>query len=147
MDKPFKFYTTLKVRFNETDLQGHVNFANYYFYFDVGVEEYLIAIGYDYSAMLADKTDFLYVESHCTYKSSAKYRDVLRVYTRIGHLGSRSLRFEFEIRQDRDDQLVATGYIAAVTANSQTFEPHPIPEGLRRAVMAYQGEVTGQPSD
>jgi len=123
-EQPFKFYTSVKVRFNETDLQGHVYFGDYYTYFDVGVEEYLAAIGYDYKTLLADKTDLLYVESHCIYKSSAKHQDVLRIYTRIGHLGRRSLRFEFEVRQEADDRIVATGHIVAVTA---TFQKNKIP--------------------
>jgi acyl-CoA thioester hydrolase len=39
MQEPFKFSTPLRVRFNETDLQGHVNFGHYLFYFDVGVTD------------------------------------------------------------------------------------------------------------
>ena len=45
MSLPFKFSTPVKVRFNETDLQGHVNFGHHLFYFDVGLTEYLDAIG------------------------------------------------------------------------------------------------------
>ena len=59
MSEPFKFYATLKVRFNETDLQGHVNFGQYYFYFDVGATEYMEAIGYSYDDMLADGVTYL----------------------------------------------------------------------------------------
>jgi acyl-CoA thioester hydrolase len=140
MTSPFKAYATLKVRFNDTDLQGHVYFGNYYAYFDEGVEAYMAAIGYDYDMMLADATDFLYAESHCTYKSPARHPELLRVYTRVGHLGRRSLRFEFEVRQDAGERLVAAGHIVAVTANSQTFEPQPIPDGLRRAITAFEGE-------
>ncbi len=139
MNKLFKFYAPVKVRFNETDLQGHVNFGNYYFYFDVGAIEYLEAIGYDYEAMLADDTDFIYAESHCNYKSSAKWPEVLRIYTRIGHMGRTSLRLEFEVRAEPDERLVATGHIVAVTANKETFKPHPIPERMRAAVTAYEG--------
>ena len=47
----------VKVRFNETDLQGHVNFGHYLFYFDAALIEYLAAIGYDFQALLADGVD------------------------------------------------------------------------------------------
>ena len=140
MSQPFKFYTPVRVRFNETDLQGHVNFGQYYFYFDVGVTEYLEAIGYDHRAMLADQTDFLFAESHCKYKSSAKWPEVLRVYTRVGHLGRRSIRFEFEVRAETDDRLIATGHIVAVTADSASFQSHPIPERMRQAITAYEDD-------
>src|SRR5919109_732682 len=115
MTNSFKFYAPLKVRFNETDLQGHVNFGQYYFYFDVGVEAYLEAIGYSYQDLLADNTDFVYAESHCVYKASAKWPEILHVHTRIAHLSQRSLRFEFEVLAKVDGRLVASGYIAAVT--------------------------------
>jgi acyl-CoA thioester hydrolase len=140
MSQPFKFYNRLRVRFNETDLQGHVNFAQYYFYFDESITHYFEAIGYDHQAMHADNTDLLFAESHCAYKSSAKWPEWLRVYVRVGHLGRRSLRFEFEVRAEADGRLIATGHIVAVTADKDTFEPHPIPERLRQAVRAYEEE-------
>ncbi len=140
-DQKFKFYEPVKVRFNDTDLQGHVYFGQYYSFFDEGVEAYLAAIDYDYQTMLAvDNTDFLYAESHCTHKSSAKWPDILNVHTRIGHIGRRSLRFEFAIWDEANKRLIATGYIAAVTANSQTYEPHPVPDGMRQAVNAFEDE-------
>ena len=140
MTTSFKFYTPLKVRFNETDLQGHVNFGQYYFYFDVGAEAYLDTIGYNYQRLLADNIDFVYAESHCTYKSSAKWPEILQIHTRIGHIGQRSLRFEFEVLAQADERLVATGYIAAVTVDRANFKPQPVPEGLREAVTAYEGQ-------
>ena len=62
LPQPPKFFASIKVRFNETDLQGHVNFGQYYFYFDVGATEYMEAIGYDYATMLKDDVDLLYAE-------------------------------------------------------------------------------------
>ena len=69
MSLPFKFSTPVKVRFNETDLQGHVNFGHHLFYFDVGLTEYMDAIGYSYARMLEEGADMVYVEAHCRYRS------------------------------------------------------------------------------
>jgi acyl-CoA thioester hydrolase len=135
------FYTRIRVRFNETDLQGHVNFAQYYFYFDEAITHYFEAVGYDHQAMAADQTDLLFAESHCNYKSSAKWPEWLRVHVRVGHLGRRRIRFEFEVRAEAGERLVATGHIVAVTANKNTFAPHPIPEKLRQAISAYEEKV------
>jgi acyl-CoA thioester hydrolase len=135
---PFKFSTSVKVRFNETDLQGHVNFGQFYFYFDVGLTEYLEAIGYDYSRLLAEGADMVYVESHCRYLSPARWPEVLRVHTRMGHIGRRSLRFEFEVRAQADERKVAEGHIAAATVVRGSFDPLPVPEALRRAAGAFE---------
>jgi len=86
-----------------------------YFYFDVGLTEYMEAIGYDYSRMLAEGTDMVYVESHCRYRSPARWPEVLQVHTRLDHIGRRSLRFAFAILAEGDGRLVAEGHIAAST--------------------------------
>lgn len=138
MTEQFKHRTPVKVRFNETDLQGHVNFGHYLFYFDIGLTEYLEEIGYDYQSMVEDGTDFLYVESHCNYKSPAKWPEVLDIKTRVADLGRRSLRFEFEVTSQTDDRLVATGHIVTVTVAKDSWEPCRVPDQLREAIEAYQ---------
>lgn len=138
MTKPFKFYTPIKVRFNETDRLGHVNFGHYNFYFDVAVEAYLAEIGYDYPAMQAGNVEFVYVEAHTNYKSEAKWPETLHVYTRIAHIGHRSFRFEFEVWAAADERLVATGHIVGVTVEQDSFTPCRVPDGLRQAVTLYE---------
>ncbi|MEK6574558.1 MAG: thioesterase family protein [Chloroflexota bacterium] len=144
MSEPFKFFAPIKVRFNETDLQGHVNFGQYLFYFDVGATDYMEAIGYDYDRMLADGVDLLYAESHCNYKSPVKWPEVLNVHTRIGHLGRRSIRYEFDIRAANDGRQVATGHIVAIAAERGTWEECEVPERLRRAIAEYEGPESGE---
>jgi acyl-CoA thioester hydrolase len=142
---PFRFYSEIKVRFNETDLQGHVNFGQYLFYFDVGATEYMAAIGYDYDTLLAAGVDLLYAESHCNYRSPVQWPEVLRVHTRIAAVRRRSLRYEFDVRAARDGRQVATGHIVAITAARGTWEEREVPAGLRAAVARYEGvQAEGQ---
>lgn len=141
MSQSFKFYTRIRVRFNETDLQGHVNFAQYYFYFDEAVTHYFEAIGYDHQAMDADETDMLFAESHCAYKSAARWPEWLRIYVRVGQIGRRSLRFEFEVRAESDERLIAAGHIVAVTTAKENFAPHPVPVKLRQVISKHEEET------
>ena len=145
MNADFRFHTPVRVRFNETDLQGHVNFAQFYFYFDVGLTEYMEAIGYDYPRMLAEGADMVYVESHCRYRSPARWPEVLRVYTRLQHIGRHSLRFEFDVRGQADDREVARGHIAAATVVRGSFDPLPVPVALRRAAGAFEQASFDEP--
>jgi len=141
MSQPYRFSTSIKVRFNETDLQGHVNFGHYLFYFDAALTEYLQAIDYSYQRMLEDGLDMLYLESHCEYKSPAHWPELLDVHARIGHLGNRSIRFEFDVRAQADGRQVATGHVVAVTVKREGWDPAPIPQGLREAVESYEGST------
>jgi acyl-CoA thioester hydrolase len=138
LGQPYRFSTPIKVRFNETDLQGHVNFGHYLFYFDIGLTEYLEAADYHYQSMVEDGTDMVYVESHCNYKSPAKWPEVLEVRTRVAKIGRRSVRYEFEVASQMDDRLVATGHIVTVTVDSETGEPCLVPDRLREAIEAFE---------
>src|SRR3972149_4332133 len=137
MNNPFKFFTPIKVRFNETDLQGHVHFGHYLFYFDAALTEYLQAIDYSYQRMLEDGFDMLYLESHCNYKSPAHWPELLNVHARIGHLGNRSLRFGCGVRPVAAGGRGAGGHIGAAPVARRGGEPAPTPAGLRAAVEAY----------
>lgn len=138
--QPFKFHTPVRVRFNETDLQGHVNFGHYLFYFDVGVTDYLKAIGYSYQQMHDDHVDMLYLESHARYLSSAYFDETLNIHTRIGHIGNSSLRFEFQALATNDGRAVAEGHIAVVIIQHGTRQKIRVPDRLREAVASYESQ-------
>ena len=58
MESHFKFFAPVRVRYVETDMQGHVFFGNYFTYFDMGLIEYLRAVGYKYNDFLGEGVDF-----------------------------------------------------------------------------------------
>ncbi len=144
MSERYKFFTPVRVRYADTDAQGHVFFSNYLIYFDQGLTDYLKAIGYSYDAMLEDGFDFFYVETQCTYKGSAKFDDVLNVYARLTHIGRTSFTFHFAIYKPDTDALIAMGRIVAVAVEKGGRRPVPVPEKLRRAVESYEGEPLSQ---
>jgi acyl-CoA thioester hydrolase len=138
MSERFKFSYPLKVRYAETDAQGHVFFGNYYTYFDEAVLEYMRTIGYSYAELLEDGMDFLYVESQCRHHAPAHFDEILNVHARIASIGNSSFTFEFSIYRDGPEQLVATGHIAAVNVHKASHRPVRVPETLRRKVQEYE---------
>jgi acyl-CoA thioester hydrolase len=138
MSQRFKFSYPLKVRYAETDAQGHVFFGNYYTYFDESLLEYMRATGYSYQDLLSDGMDFLYLESHCHHYAPAHFDDVLNVHARIGSIGNSSVTFEFSIYKDGSEELLAAGHIIAVNVDAASRRPLPVPEALRRAVEEYE---------
>ncbi|MBU0496299.1 MAG: acyl-CoA thioesterase [Chloroflexi bacterium] len=138
MSQKPKFYHPLRVRYNETDAQGHVFFANYLNYFDVGLLEYTRAIGYVYADMLTAGVDMFYAEASCQYKWRAYFDDLLHVHARIGHIGNTSFTFEFAIYKQPADELIATGQIVAVTVDARTEKPVRVPDELREAVARFE---------
>ena len=76
MAEKYRFYYPLKVRFVETDAQGHVFFGHYLTYFDVGLTEYMHAIGFSYQDLLAMGLDMFYVALDCQYHGRAFFDEV-----------------------------------------------------------------------
>jgi len=146
MGDKFKFYYPIKVRYVETDAQGHVFFGHYYTYFDVAMMEYMRASGYSYQDLLDNGMDLLYVESLCRHQAAAYYDEVLNVHTRIGNIGNSSLTFEFSIHKAGSDELVATGHIVAVNVDKGNRQPMRVPDALRQAVREYEGTRRRFPS-
>ena len=143
MSHKYKFYHPLRVRYIETDAQGHVFFGHYLNYFDVGLLEYTREIGYAYSDMLAAGVDMFYVEANCQYKGRAYFDDLLHVHTRIGRIGNTSFSFEFAILRQPTDELIATGGITAVAVDAKTEHPIRVPDELREAVARFEGVEFG----
>jgi acyl-CoA thioester hydrolase len=140
LTEAYRFHTPIRVRYNETDSQGHVNFAWYFNYFDVALIEYLRDLGYSYTDMLADGVDMLYIDAHSAYKSPAYFDEILRIHCRAGKIGNTSLRFDFQIFGEVDGRQVASGEIVVVIAGRDTYEKRLVPQRLREAVEAFEGD-------
>jgi len=138
MTDPYPFSTSIKVRFNETDAQGHVNFAWYLNYFDVALTEYLRAIGFSYQQMLDENMDMLYVDSHASYHAPAHFDDALRIHCCAGKVGNTSLRFDFQIFNETNNCLTANGEITVVMADRKTFQKMRVPDHFRQALEEKQ---------
>jgi acyl-CoA thioester hydrolase len=137
LDK-YKFFEPIRVRFAETDSQGHVFFGNYLTYFDEALTQYQHAIGCTYQDVLALGLDYVYRHAECEYVSRAFFEQTLNVHAHASHIGNTSITFEFAAFNAADDELVTTGKIVAVVIDPATKRPARVPEALRAAVAKYE---------
>ncbi len=137
MTKP-KFFEPLRVRFAETDLQGHVFFGHYLTYFDEALTGYMHAIGWTYQDSLAQGVDMFYIHAECDFKSRAFFEEILNVHARVGEIGNSSIPFEFAAYKAHNGELVATGKIVAVVIDPQTKKPVRVPDAFREAVERFE---------
>jgi len=132
----FRFKTAVKVRYADTDAQGHVYFANYLVYFDIGTTDYIKAIGYSYEKLLEEGYDFFTVEALCRYRGEAFFEDELQVGARISNIGNSS--FTFSLGLFRNDVLIADGHIVNVMIDRSSKKTVRVPEGFRKAVEEFE---------
>ncbi|UCD67138.1 MAG: acyl-CoA thioesterase [Betaproteobacteria bacterium] len=131
----FRFRHTLRVRWSEVDKQGIVFNGHYLTYFDVGVTEYYRTIGMPYpNAIASDGADLYAKKAEIEYHASAAYDDLIDVCVRVVRIGRSS--FEFRIELYRGDELLVSGSLIYVNANSETRKsaqlPAPLVDAFRR---------------
>ncbi|HWL86446.1 MAG TPA: thioesterase family protein, partial [Polyangiaceae bacterium] len=79
------------------------------------------------------------VESHCRYRESVAYPDLLRAGLRVDKLGNRSVTYGMgifrEARAQESDEACAHGYVTHVFVDRKTRRAVPIPEPIREALL------------
>lgn len=142
---PSKYHHTERVRYADTDAQGHVFFGNYYTYMDETFMAYLDELGYPWARLVEMGVEIYYVESGCQYKGRSFFGDRLRVYPEISRLGTSSLTVEMRMVKAAGEggKVVALGSITGVFVDVESGKSTPIPPAFREAVLRYQ---EGRPS-
>jgi acyl-CoA thioester hydrolase len=100
----------LRVRYAETDQMGVVYYANYLVWMEVGRVELCKARGFNYRDMEIEDGVFLAVaESHCRYRSPARFDDEVVIRTWIEEANTRMVTFGYEMRLAEGGRRLATG--------------------------------------
>jgi acyl-CoA thioester hydrolase len=133
----FRFSTTVRVRFADTDAQGIAHNSAYLVWFEVARVEYLREFAGGYQALRDTGVEALVLESRCRYLAPARFDDVLHVHARC--VGLRGARFRYEYAIVRDDgTLMADGYTEHACVDARTFRPTRVPDWLSAAVSAAE---------
>lgn len=141
-----RFSLPLKVRYADTDAQGHVFFGTYFTYFDEAVSGYLETIGLPFKKLAELGIDFFYVDAHCQYKGSAVPAELLRADARVERIGNSSIVFACAIHRQKNNQRIADGTVTAVMVDPKTRQPIRVPDAIRQSVTDFEGAAQRLPS-
>lgn len=135
---PKKSIVEHRVYYSDTDHGGVVYYANYLRWFEIGRTEVLRQNGFDYEDFEKQGIMAPVVEVHCSYKSPARYNNVVIIKTSIEKIGNSSIKFNYEVLRKSDDKLLASGSTVNVFVDKKTVKPVRIPDSLRKALEAKQ---------
>jgi acyl-CoA thioester hydrolase len=132
----FRFVRSQEVEFRDLDGLGHVNNAVYLSYLESAKVDYFREV------VGADRLEELGIvaDVQIAYRTSAFFGETLSIGVRVARVGTKSLRFEFEVRGP-DGRLVAEASSAHVTFDYATRTPSSVPEEWRRRIEAYEAET------
>jgi acyl-CoA thioester hydrolase len=137
----YSFHTDVRVRYIETDLQGHINFVHHFTYFGVGLTEYMRHLGYPYDKMVADGFDLVFVDAHASFHGPAYYDELLNVHSRIGEIKNTSMRFDFQVVAPPEARLVSSGDVTVVMTDHETRKKIHIPDHFRQLVAEVEKRI------
>jgi len=97
----------IRVRYQETDGQGHVHHANYFNYFELGRTEMLRAADRGYEQLEASGLLLVVAEISCRFLRPSQFGDLLRLQTTTTKARGASLEHQYQLF--RGEQLLAEG--------------------------------------
>ena len=134
----FRFSVPIRVRYNETDADAVVYYANYYIYMDVAVTEYLRHfISADQTGDANSSLDFRLVSNKSTHHGSARFDDQLQVFVRTTKIGKTSISYAGEIYRNADDHVLVSLEQVWVYFDSRTQKTANIPEFIVNEIREF----------
>jgi len=132
------FSELVKVRFRDTDSQGHLYFANYLVYADEVAGAYMEALGFN-AMNPGDAPCFIFtVNIQCDYLDECKAFDEVRVEVGYSRLGNSSADVVFDLYRAHDNVQLAKGSLTQVFVDKQSRKAAGIPADFKRAIIERQ---------
>jgi acyl-CoA thioester hydrolase len=133
---PFKYSALARVWFSDTDAQGVVYYGRYLPYFDHARTEYHRHLG----SLATPGHEFVMRASGVEYHAPARFDDLIEAFVRISRIGRSSVTYECAAYRLPDDTLMVTAQQTLVLIDLERRQPTPVPDELRAAVRAFEGD-------
>ena len=132
---------TIKVRFADTDANGHAFFANYLVFADEVLGEYWRELGLDVSDVVGQDFLTFTVNANIDFLGESLAGDTLEVAVKSERIGNSSVVIGFSLRNLRTEELTGQGSFTYVFVDKQTRKSCPIPAHFRAALIDSHPEL------
>ena len=137
MDRPpagrrqdYRWFCEITLRWNDIDVFGHVNNAQYYEFFDTTVVRFLHTL--ENAGIAAGKMSMVVAENGCRFLREMTFSDRLEMGLRVERLGTSSVRYGLAAFVNGDAEAVANGHFIHVFLDPATKRPAALDPRLRR---------------
>lgn len=137
MSEPVRCTTEIEVRYAETDQMGVVHHANYVIWFEHARTRLCAVSGFHYADI--EKMGYLLMVTgvEVRYRRPARYGDTVRVVCWNERLGSRGLRFAYEVF--KEDEILVTGATEHIWVEAASGRPCRAPEVVQEPFRRLAG--------
>ena len=133
----YEHRTQRRIEFADTDMGGIVHFSRFLVFMETAEHQFLEALGTSVDLVLDGKRiGWPRVAVSCSYKSPARFGDVLRIRLRVLRKGRKSMTYAFLFTHD-DGREIATGQVTSVCCElvpGRDVRAIPIPESIASCI-------------
>jgi len=128
----YPFQTMDKVRYADTDRQGHVNNSVFNQFFETGRVEFLYLPD---QPLYMPGCSFVIASSKVDYLKEIKWPGIVQIGAAVVRIGTSSIHLIEGIYQE--DKLVSTAEIVIVQVNNKTTQSHPLSNETKEKLQKY----------
>jgi acyl-CoA thioester hydrolase len=133
-----KYLIEERVRWGDVDAARIIFYGAYIRFFEIAETEFFRHVGLAYGTMFDEMKIWLpRVHLECDFHRVARLDDLLQVSVYVGRFGNKSMRLNFEVRRENDEDVLATAHFVLTSVNQETFETVPMPDELRQRLAPY----------
>jgi acyl-CoA thioester hydrolase len=122
-------FTAITPRWNDIDVFGHVNNAEFYAYFDTAVMRFMVDS--NVVSVAGGEIGTLVAETGCRFHREVTFQDSISVGLRVGSVGNTSVRYEIGVFANDSPTAAADGHFIHVFVHRSTKRPTRIPDAAR----------------
>lgn len=126
-----------RVRYKETDQMGIAHHSNYVVWFEIGRTDLCRATGIPYAEIERRGYILVVTEIHCRYRTPFRYDDEVLIRTSVGEMGSRLMKFTYELFDGDGRERRANGSSSHVWLDLQSRRPVRADAEVVRAFEEY----------
>jgi acyl-CoA thioester hydrolase len=140
----FQCFVPVTPRWNDNDVFGHINNAEYYAYFDTAVMNFMVRSGV--VSITGGRLGTVVAETGCRFHREIVFTDDIAVGLCVDHIGRSSVRYRIGILRNNDVQAAADGHFVHVFIDRAEKRPIPIPDDVRTVLGRIRAEASdGKP--
>lgn len=129
-----KFTIRFPVRFRDVDVLGHVNNAVYFTYMETARTEFWFNV---FGAESLQELSFIVARAECDFKIPAHFGDELEVSIWTSSIGNSSFVWDYEIKNQKTNELLALGKTIQVYYNHKTKQSSAVPAEIRDKLISW----------
>lgn len=120
----FHHEIAVQLRYNDADMQGHINNTVYFQYFNMGYHDYLRAL----DLLIDDHVGIVVAHVECDFVSPVHIGDNVKVQTAVTGIGNKSFTIESQLVDADTGELRAKAFYVMCSYNLDTQSAMQVPQ-------------------